>query len=181
MDNTRIIIGILLILAAILFYFWFRPRPSGRVLSDREEAETKDAKRRPWYFPAFFSPKVQAELAEMKHKHKHKVKEKEHRELLTELGLDLPTKALSDDFQKLARLIKINQLGRLPVKISAGEKKAIAKLRQIVREGERRARTKKSRRAQSPRIPSLKKKIKTLTKRERDYLFAVLKRISEKK
>ncbi len=170
MDQINVLIGFILVAAAVFFYYWLRPRLS-RVPLDKVTA------KKPWYFPFFPSRQVQIRLAEMKQEHRHKVREKEHQELLVELGLDLAEKTVSQDFQKVRELIRRSRMSHLWRDVPAEEKKAIEKLRELVGEGgmmgEEAGRPKGSR--------SAGKKVKSLTKRERDYLFAVLKRMAERR
>lgn len=173
MNNLDLLIGILLVLAAIILYYrLLRPKSFFKAAPDTEGAgePAGTPAKKLWYFPSFSSPQVQAELKLMKDKHRHKVKEKEHLELLTELGLDLLPRLASRDFQKLTRLIQLSQTDRVRKNLSTGEKKAFEKLKKIVGEEKRKT---------QPAEKKAKAKA-ALTKKERDYLFAVLKRISEK-
>lgn len=166
MVDASLIVGImLLIFAGVIFYLYRRKIIK---LSSSLSPPAK-LKPKPWYAPSSPDPKLQARIQRMKRRRHHKMIEHHWTEILVDLGIETEVK-LSKDIKKLQEIINLHQHSRLWKGLTKEEKNAFQKLKTIVKE----------KIEGKPGTPGKKQTQRTLQKKEKEDIIALLRKIVAK-
>lgn len=126
MADGKVVVGIILMLLAAAFYWFYRWLFSGE---RKPGIPYQEAPR--WYSPFFTNPFARARIDKIHWQHTQKRKEAENEEILFEFGGK--KEFVSEDFQKLKLMIHQQKKWSL---LTPQEKDAFRKLQRLVKQSE---------------------------------------------
>ena len=167
MPEIKIIIGLLFLTAAagILYYLWKKTADSAF------PAGLPPAKF-PWYSPLFSNPFAQKRIQRQAAERKHKVHHQQQEEFLLEHGLEPKKMILPQELEKLHQLVSQHQQSKLWRQLTSGERNAFERLEELV------TGIKKKPQLHHQKLPQ---KRATLTSRQHQDIFSLLRKISGQK
>lgn len=126
MADGKVVVGIILMLLAAAFYWFYRWLFSGERKPGTPYQEVK-----PWYSPFFTNPFARANIEKIHQQHAQRRKEAENEEILSEFGGK--KEFVSEDFQKLKLMIHQQKKWSL---LTKEEQDAFRKLQRLVKKSE---------------------------------------------